>query len=61
MTDDTSIAQYVDAASALHGMTLAPDARARVIETFSRTTLLIEPLLEFELPVEIEPAPIFKA
>jgi hypothetical protein len=61
MKDATMIANYVDAALELHEITLAADARVRVIETFARTANLIAPLLEFELPVEIEPAPVFTA
>jgi hypothetical protein len=61
MKDATMIASYVDAALALHGLTLAADARERVIETFTRTANLITPLLEFELPDEIEPASVFTA
>ncbi len=61
MKDATTIANYVDAALALHELTLSADARIRVIETFTRTAGLVAPLLEFELPVEIEAAPIFTA
>ncbi|HEY8100637.1 MAG TPA: DUF4089 domain-containing protein [Burkholderiaceae bacterium] len=60
MKDATIIATYVDATLALHDLTLSADARERVIETFTRTASLITPLLEFELPAEIEPAPVFK-
>jgi hypothetical protein len=57
----TDIAQYVDAACALHELTLAPEVRARVIETFTRTAIIAEPLLAFELPAELEIAHTFKA
>jgi len=56
-----TIVQYVDAALALHELALAPDARERVIETFTRTANIAAPLLAFELPAELEVAHTFKA
>ncbi|MGZ3241893.1 MAG: AtzG-like protein [Burkholderiaceae bacterium] len=59
--EDATIIAYVDAACALHGLVLDADARARVIETFRRTAQLAAPLLEFDLPADMEPAHTFKA
>jgi hypothetical protein len=59
--DAATLIQYVDAACAVHELTLAEDVRERVIETFMRTAHLAEPLLAFELPAELEVAHTFKA
>lgn len=57
--DSQAIAAYVDAACALQGFTLAADHRARVIEQFARIAAIAAPLLEVELPVDVEPASTF--
>ncbi len=61
MNQMDEIAAYIDAACALHGLALAPDQRLRIIQTFGMTAQLVAPLMAFELPPEIETAPVFKA
>jgi hypothetical protein len=54
-------AAYIDAAAALHRLPLAPDQRTRVIKTFELATQIMSPLLECELPADVEAALVFKA
>lgn len=57
--DQESIATYVDAACALQGFALAAGHRTRVIEQFARIAAIAAPLLEVELPADVEPASTF--
>jgi hypothetical protein len=59
--DPEAIANYVDAACALHQLSFNPEQRARIIQTFATNAQAIAPLMEFELPTELEMAPVFKA
>jgi hypothetical protein len=58
---DAEIAAYVDAACAAAGLALDADERLRVIAHFTRTAALAAPLLDLELPAEVEMAPVFRA
>jgi hypothetical protein len=57
MTDP--IADYVDAATALRGVSLAPDQRGEIIAAMALTIEQIAIVHAFPLPHEIEPAPVF--
>lgn len=57
--DSETVAAYVDAACALQGLALGDDRRARVIEQFARIAAIAAPLLEVELPADVEPASTF--
>ena len=58
--NETEIADYVDAASALHGIALDADERERVLAQFGRIAAIAAPLLACELPPEVELAPVFR-
>lgn len=57
---DTKLAAYVDAACALQGLTLTIAERERVLLQFDRLATIAAPLLAAPLPVEDEPATVFK-
>ncbi|HQT68563.1 MAG: hypothetical protein B7Z78_06515 [Rhodospirillales bacterium 20-60-12] len=57
MTDP--IAAYVDAATALRGVSLAPDQRGEIIAAMALTMEQIAIIHTFPLPHDIEPAPAF--
>lgn len=57
---DSEISAYVDAACRLQALTLTADERARVIANFARIALIAAPVLDLELPADIEQAPIFR-
>jgi hypothetical protein len=62
MNEDTSTtARYVDAAAALHGMTLTAEQRQRVIDAFTLNAAAIAPLLDYPLAADCEQAPVFNA
>jgi hypothetical protein len=54
------VALYVDAACIANGIVLAVDERERVIVHFLRTVAIAAPLLQFELPAELDMAPVFR-
>jgi hypothetical protein len=58
--NETEIADYVDAANALHGFALGAEERARVLAQFGRIAAIAAPLLACELPPEAELAPVFR-
>ncbi|MEM9503269.1 MAG: DUF4089 domain-containing protein [Cyanobacteria bacterium P01_E01_bin.43] len=41
-------------------LSIPPEIRPSVIENFARARTIAQPLLDFELPDDIEAAPIFK-
>jgi uncharacterized Zn finger protein len=57
---DSEISAYVDAASRVQGLTLTGDERVRVIANLARIAAIAAPLLDLELPADIEQAPIFR-
>ncbi len=57
---DSEIASYVDAACRVQGLVLTAAERDRVIATFARIADIAAPVLELELPADIEQAPIFR-
>ena len=57
---DSEIGSYVDAACRVQGISMAADERIRVIAHFARLAVIAAPVLELELPADIEQAPIFR-
>lgn len=57
---DSEIGGYVDAACRVQGITLTADERVRVIANFARIASIAAPVLELELPADIEQAPIYR-
>jgi hypothetical protein len=57
---DSEIVSYVDAACRAQGLTLTADERLRVIANFTRIAVIAAPVLQLELPADIEQAPIFR-
>ena len=61
MSDNSKIALYVDASLALHGLALDGAQRERVLAAFTMMHAVAAPLLDYALPAEVEPAPVFTA
>lgn len=57
--DPAAIEAHVDAAAALIGLTLAPEHRAGVLQYFGLAARIAEPLVDFDLGIEDEPAETF--
>jgi hypothetical protein len=55
-----AIAAYVDRAAAIVGLPIAPEHRPDVIEQFARLMALGALFMEFSLPEDIEPGPVFR-
>lgn len=51
---------YVDQMAEILGFQIPPEIRPSVIENFGRILAIAQPVLDFELPDDIEPAPTFK-
>jgi len=60
MADDFDSAGYIDAAAALIGLTLDPAHRPGVIVNLDRIAALAALVMNFPLPEETEPAPVFQ-
>jgi hypothetical protein len=58
--NEAEIADYVDAASAMHGLALGAQERERVLAQFGRIAAIAAPLLACELPPEVELAPVYR-
>ena len=56
----SDFAAYVDAAGAVQGLALTPEARARVLAQFAQVAAIAAPVLAIELPPEVEPANVFR-
>ena len=61
MTNKDILAAYIDAACEMQQLPLTPEQRARVVQTIDLTAQVVAPLMAFELPPEVEAAPVFKA
>ena len=57
---EQEIADYVDAAAAMQGLRFDAHERARVIEQFARIAAIAAPVLEVDLPLGVEMAPVFR-
>ncbi len=51
---------YVDQTAALLGLTIPPELRSSVVENFDRIVAIAQPVLDFELPENLEPAATFE-
>jgi hypothetical protein len=61
MADQSFDAQaYVDAAAALIGLPIDPAHRPGVVLNFERLAQMAALVMEFPLPDEAEPAPVFR-
>jgi hypothetical protein len=54
-----TIELYVDAAADVIGLPIPADCRSGVIANFQRIAALAETVTSFELPLEVESAPVF--
>jgi Protein of unknown function (DUF4089) len=57
--DADDIERHVDATAALIGLPLAPEHRPGVLMYFALAARLAQPLMDFPLGVEDEPAEVF--
>lgn len=53
-------ATYVEQTAALLGLEIPVEIHASVVENFDRIRAIAQPLLDFELPDDLEPAPKFE-
>lgn len=50
---------YIDQTAALLGLYVPPEIRPSVVENFERIRAIAQPVLDFELPDDLTPAPQF--
>lgn len=55
-----NVEAYVDQTAALLGLRIPPEIRASVIENFEQIVAIAQPVLDFEMPDSLEPAPTFE-
>ena len=60
MPDPTDIEAYVDAAAQLVGLPLDPAHRPGVVLNLGRIAQMAALVMEFPLPEETEPAPVYE-
>ncbi|MEW6492055.1 MAG: DUF4089 domain-containing protein [Cyanobacteriota bacterium] len=61
MTEETlNFDQYVEQTAQLIDFTLAPEYRDGVVENFARIAAIANLVIDFPLPEDIEPAPVFE-
>jgi hypothetical protein len=53
------LAAYLDQTAAVLGLNLAPEDRAVVLLLLANLARVAEPLMAFELPDDLDPAPVF--
>ncbi|MEO1095299.1 MAG: DUF4089 domain-containing protein [Cyanobacteria bacterium J06638_28] len=51
---------YVEQTAALLGLEIPPEIRSSVVEHFDRIVAIAQPVLDFELPDNLEPAATFE-
>jgi hypothetical protein len=65
MTDPSTppidLQRYVTEASAAIGLSIAPQDMPAVVAIFANLARVAAPLMEFPLPAEAEPSPVFAA
>lgn len=65
MTDPSTppidLQRYVDEASAAIGLSIAPQDMPAVVAIFANLARVAAPLMEFPLPADAEPSPVFTA
>ncbi|NER83711.1 MAG: DUF4089 domain-containing protein [Leptolyngbya sp. SIO1D8] len=54
------VSTYIDQTASLLGLNIPPDIRPSVIENFERIFAIAQPVLDFELPDNLEPAFTFE-
>jgi hypothetical protein len=54
------IQAYVDQMALLLDLKIPPEIRPSVVENFERIVAIAQPVLDFELPDGLEPAPTFE-
>jgi len=52
---------YIDAAAAAIGLPIAPEHRAGVVLNLARLESMARLVMDFPLPEEVNPAPVFRA
>ncbi len=57
---DIDLEAFLDHMAALVGTTIPEQYRAEVIAYLKLTRTIAQPMLEFELPEDTEPAPVFR-
>lgn len=60
MTED-QLRAFVETLAQAQHIVLTPEQTERVVTTFARTLAIAQPLMAFDLPDEIELAPVFHA
>ena len=60
MSDEIDWEAYLDHMTALVGTTVPDQYRAEVIAYLQLTHSIAQPMLDFELPEDPEPAPVFR-
>lgn len=58
-TKDLNIEEYVEQMALVLGLSIAPEYKPEVIDNFSRIAAIAQLVLEFELPQDVEAAPIY--
>lgn len=61
MTDSNELEAWLDAGTALLGIAVAPEWRDAVLMHLRITRDLAQQVLDFPLPDDAEPAPVFRA
>jgi hypothetical protein len=61
MTDTDELEAWLDTAAALHGIGIAPEWRDAVLLHLRITRDMAQQVLDFPLPDDAEPAPVFRA
>jgi len=59
-TPPFEVAAYVDQMARLLDLSLPTEIRPQVVKNFAQVQAIAQPVLEFELPDKIEPAPVFE-
>jgi len=57
---ELKVQDYVDQMAEILGFQIPPEIRPSVVENFERILEIAQPVLDFELPDDIEPAAVFK-
>ena len=60
-TPPVDLQRYVDEAAAAIGLSIAPQDMPAVVAIFANLARVAAPLMEFPLPAEAEPSPVFTA
>jgi hypothetical protein len=65
MTDPSTppfdLERYVEETAAAIGLPIAPEDMPAIIAIFGNLTRVAGPLMEFQLPADAEPSPVFAA